>query len=226
MPDQMPEPPAAILDVDGTLVDSVYHHALAWHRAIRRSDLEVPVWRVHRLIGMGGDQIVKTLFDEEVEERCGDAIRAAEKEEYEPLMGEVRPLAGARELMEELKDRGHRVVLASSAKADELDFYLDLLEIRELADAWTSSADVEATKPNPDLVVVALEEVGGGAAVMVGDSIWDCEAAKRADVPSVGLLTGGFADGELRDAGAEVVFPSLDDLHRSLDRTPLGSLPA
>jgi HAD superfamily hydrolase (TIGR01549 family) len=226
MPDQMPEPPAAILDVDGTLVDSVYHHALAWHRAIRRSDLEVPVWRVHRLIGMGGDQIVKTLFDDEVEERCGDAIRAAEKEEYEPLMGEVRPLAGARELMEELKDRGHRVVLASSAKADELDFYLDLLEIRELADAWTSSADVEATKPNPDLVVVALEEVGGGAAVMVGDSIWDCEAAKRADVPSVGLLTGGFADGELRDAGAEVVFPSLDDLHRSLDRTPLGSLPA
>jgi HAD superfamily hydrolase (TIGR01549 family) len=175
---------------------------------------------------MGGDQIVKTLFDDEVEERCGDAIRAAEKEEYEPLMGEVRPLAGARELMEELKDRGHRVVLASSAKADELDFYLDLLEIRELADAWTSSADVEATKPNPDLVVVALEEVGGGAAVMVGDSIWDCEAAKRAEVPSVGLLTGGFADGELRDAGAEVVFPSLDDLHRSLDRTPLGSLPA
>jgi HAD superfamily hydrolase (TIGR01549 family) len=222
----MPEPPAAILDVDGTLVDSVYHHALAWHRAIRRSDLEVPVWRVHRLIGMGGDQIVKTLFDEEVERRCGDAIRAAEKEEYEPLMGEVRPLAGARGLTAELKERGHRVVLASSAKARELDFYLELLEIRDLADAWTSSADVQATKPNPDLVVRALEEVGGGPAAMIGDSIWDCEAARRAEVPTVGLLTGGFAEAELHDAGAEAVFPSLDDLRRSLDRTPLGSLPA
>jgi HAD superfamily hydrolase (TIGR01549 family) len=222
----MPSPPAAILDVDGTLVDSVYHHALAWHRAIRRSDLEVPVWRVHRLIGMGGDQIVKTLFDEDVERACGDAIRAAEKEEYEPLMGEVRPLAGARELTAELKDRGHRVVLASSAKEEELDFYLDLAEVRDLADAWTSSADVEATKPNPDLVVQALEEVGGGSAVMIGDSIWDCEAAKRAEVPTVGVLTGGFAESELRDAGAEAVFASLDELCRSLDRTPLGSLPA
>jgi HAD superfamily hydrolase (TIGR01549 family) len=226
MPDPMPSPPAAILDVDGTLVDSVYHHALAWHRSIRRSDLEIPVWRVHRLIGMGGDQIVKTLFDEEVERTCGDAIRAAEKEEYEPLMSEVRPLAGARELTAVLKDRGHRVVLASSAKADELDVYIDLAEVRDLADASTSSADVEATKPNPDLVVRALEEVGGGSAVMIGDSIWDCEAAKRAEVPTVGLLTGGFAEGELREAGAEAVFPSLDELCRSLDHTPLGSLPA
>lgn len=225
MRDPMPSPPAAILDVDGTLVDSAYHHALAWHRALRRSDLDIPVWRVHRLIGMGGDQIVKTLFDDDVERDKGDDVRDAEKEEYDRLIGEVRPLAGARELTRELKDRGHRVVLASSAKADELDHYLELLEIRDLADAWTSSADVEATKPNPDLVVRALEEVGGGSAVMVGDSIWDCEAAGRAEVPSVGLLTGGFAESELRDAGAEAVFGSLDDLRRSLDRAPLGSLP-
>jgi HAD superfamily hydrolase (TIGR01549 family) len=222
----MPEPAAALLDVDGTLVDSVYHHALAWHRALRRSDLEIPVWRVHRRIGMGGDQIVRTLFDDEVERDCGDAVRAAESEEFDRLIGEVRPLAGARELVEELKERGHRVVLASSAKAEELEHYLDLLDIRELIDAATSSKDVEATKPNPDLVVRALQEVEAGphGAVMVGDSIWDAEAALRAGVPTVGLLTGGFAESELRDAGADPVFPSLDDLRRSLDRTPLGSL--
>jgi HAD superfamily hydrolase (TIGR01509 family) len=222
----MPAPAAALLDVDGTLVDSVYHHALAWHRALRRSDLEIPVWRVHRLIGMGGDQIVRTLFDDEVERERGDAVREAESEEFERLIGEVRPLPGARELVEELKERGHLVVLASSAKAEELEHYVDLLDIGELIDAATASADVQATKPNPDLVVRALQEVQAGpdGAVMVGDSIWDAEAAKRAGVPTVGLLTGGFAESELRDAGAEPVFPSLDDLRRSLDRTPLGSL--
>jgi HAD superfamily hydrolase (TIGR01509 family) len=223
---RMPAPAAALLDVDGTLVDSVYHHALAWHRALRRSDLEIPVWRVHRLIGMGGDQIVRTLFDDEVERERGDAVREAESEEFERLIGEVRPLPGARELVEELKERGHQVVLASSAKAEELEHYVDLLDIGELIDAATSSQDVEATKPNPDLVVRALQEVQAGpdGAVMVGDSIWDAEAAKRAGVPTVGLLTGGFAESELRDAGADPVFPSLDDLRRSLDRTPLGSL--
>jgi HAD superfamily hydrolase (TIGR01509 family) len=222
----MPAPPAALLDVDGTLVDSVYHHALAWHRALRRSDLDIPVWRVHRLIGMGGDQIVRTLFDDEVERDCGDAVRDAESEEFDRLIGEVRPLAGARELVEELKERGHRVVLASSAKGEELEHYLDLVDVRELIDAATSSRDVEATKPHPDLVVRALQEVeaGPGGAVMVGDSIWDAEAARRAGVPTVGLLAGGFAESELRDAGADPVFPSLDELRRSLDRTPLGSL--
>ena len=220
----MPDLPAAILDVDGTLVDTVYHHALAWHRALRRSELDVPVWRVHRHIGMGGDQMVAALCGQEVERDRGDAIREAESEEYDELIGEVRPLPGARELVEELKRRGHAVVLASSAKAGELDHYLDLLAVRELADAWTSSADVEATKPNPDLVRQALERVPEGSAVMVGDSVWDCEAAGRASIPSVGLLTGGFSEGELRDAGADPVFPSVDDLHRGLDRTPLGSL--
>src|SRR5437763_1488559 len=174
---RMPDLPAAILDVDGTLVDTVYHHALAWHRALRRSELDVPVWRVHRHIGMGGDQMVAALCGQEVERDRGDAIREAESEEYDELIGEVRALPGARELVEELKRRGHAVVLASSAKAGELDHYLDLLAVRELADAWTSSADVEATKPNPDLVQQALERVPEGSAVMVGDSVWDCEAA-------------------------------------------------
>lgn len=220
----MPELPAAILDVDGTLMDTVYHHALAWRRALRRHDLDVPVWRIHRHIGMGGDQIVEALCGEEVEREHGDAIRDAESEEYEAFIDEVQPLPGARQLIEALKERGHPIVLASSAKGEELDRYLDLLGARELADAWTSSEDVEATKPDPDLVEQALEKVEGDSAVMVGDSTWDAEAAARAGLPTIGLLTGGFAEDELRDAGADPVFESLDDLRRRVDETPLGSL--
>jgi HAD superfamily hydrolase (TIGR01509 family) len=213
--------PAAILDVDGTLVDTVYHHALAWYRAFRSQDLEMEVWRVHRRIGMGGDQLVADLCGDEVEERHGDALRDAEKELYSELIGEVCPLPGARALIEALKERGHEVVLSSSAKQEELDHYLDLLEARDRVDDWTSSADVEKTKPAPDLIQVALEKVTVKEAVMVGDSIWDAEAAKRAGVPTIGLLTGGFGEAELREAGADPVFASLDDLRTGIERTPL-----
>jgi len=213
--------PAAILDVDGTLMDTVYHHALAWYRAFRSQDLEMEVWKVHRRIGMGGDQLVADLCGDEVEKRHGDALRDAEKERYSELIGEVRPLPGARALIEALKERGHEVVLSSSAKPEELDHYLDLLEARDLVDDWTSSADVEETKPAPDLIQVALDKATAREAVMVGDSIWDAEAAKRAGVPTIGLLTGGFAEAELREAGADPVFASLDDLRSELDRTPL-----
>ena len=213
--------PAAILDVDGTLVDTVYHHALTWYRAFRRQDLDVPVWRAHRHIGMGGDQLVAALCGDEVEREHGDALRDAEAELYSELIDEVRPLSGARELVETLKERGHEVVLASSAKEEELERYLDLLDARDLADAWTSSADVEATKPHPDLVEVALGRVSGDGAVMVGDSTWDAEAAKRAGVSTIGLLTGGFSEAELRDAGADPVFSSLEELRAGLDETAL-----
>jgi HAD superfamily hydrolase (TIGR01509 family) len=213
--------PAAILDVDGTLVDTVYHHALAWYRAFRSQDLDMEVWKVHRRIGMGGDQLVADLCGDEVEERHGDALREAEKERYAELIGEVRPLPGARALIEALKERGHEVVLSSSAKPEELDHYLDLLEARDLVDDWTSSADVEETKPAPDLIQVARDKATAQEAVMVGDSIWDAEAAKRAGVPTIGLLTGGFAEAELREAGADPVFASLDDLRTGIERTPL-----
>jgi phosphoglycolate phosphatase-like HAD superfamily hydrolase len=124
--------------------------------------------------------------------------------------------------MLELKDRGHVVVLASSAKQNELDHYLDLLEAREIADAWTSSADVEATKPEPDLVHAALEKAGSREAVMVGDTTWDCEAARRAGIETITVLTSGFSEQELRDAGAVAVFESLVELRAHLDETPLG----
>jgi HAD superfamily hydrolase (TIGR01509 family) len=215
--------PAAILDIDGTLVDTNFHHAIAWYRAFHQHDVVLPIWRIHRHIGMGGDQLVEALGGERVEEEKGDGIRAAEKVLYSELIGEVEPLRGARGLIEDLKERGHAVVLASSAKEDEVDHYLDLLEARELADGWTTSADVEATKPEPDLVQAAVEKAGGGEAVMVGDSTWDCEAAKRAGLETIAVLTGGFSEAELREAGAAVAYESIEQLRESLDETPLAA---
>jgi HAD superfamily hydrolase (TIGR01549 family) len=214
--------PAAILDIDGTLVDSNYFHAVAWYRAMRAHDHTLPMWRIHRAIGMGSDQLIGALLGDEVEEREGDAIRDVEKERYFELIDEVRPLAGARELVEDLKRSDHRVVLASSAKPDEVDHYLDLLDARELADAWTTSGDVENTKPEPDLVNSALEKVGGGPAVMVGDSVYDCEAARNAGVETIAVLTGGFSDSELLKSGARIVFASIVELRECLSWTPLG----
>ncbi|HWC42502.1 MAG TPA: HAD family hydrolase [Actinomycetota bacterium] len=213
--------PIALLDVDGTLVDTNYHHAIAWYRAFREHGLTLPVWRIHRHIGMGGDQLVAAVAGKRVEDREGDSIRAAETALYADLIGEVQPFADARRLLELLDGRGHRLVLASSGKRDEVEHYLELLDARDLVEAWTTSADVERTKPDPDLVVVAMDKVGGGEAVLVGDSTWDCEAAARAEVPSVAVLTGGFSEQELREAGAGTVFESLAELCERLDQTPL-----
>jgi HAD superfamily hydrolase (TIGR01509 family) len=216
-------PPAALLDVDGTLVDTNYQHAIAWYRAFRQNGVVLPIWRIHRHIGMGGDHLVKALGGERLEEQKGDAIRDAEKAVYSELIDEVEPLRGSRELIEDLKQRGHAVVLSSSAKAAEVDHYLDLLKARDLVDGWTTSADVEATKPEPDLIQAAMEKAGAEDAVMVGDSTWDCEAAKRAKVPTVAVLTGGFSAAELLAAGAAAVFESMGELRESLDDTPLAA---
>src|SRR5688572_20612616 len=137
------------------------------------------MWRIHRHMGMGGDQLVAALCGDEDEQRIGDRVRAAEQDLYQELIGEVAPLPGARALIEQLKRRGHSVVLASSAKSHEVDHYLDLLAARDIVDGWTTSADVEHTKPHPDLVAAGKDRAGGGDAVMVGDSTWDCEAARR-----------------------------------------------
>ena len=212
----------AILDIDGTLVDTNYHHAVAWYRAFRAHGFVVQLWRIHRHIGMGGDQLVAALIGEDADDEHGAGIRDAEKQAYMALIDEVAPLEGARELIVELKRREHTVILASSAKADEVEHYLDLLVVRDLVDGWTTSGDVEQTKPKPDLVLAALEKAGGGDAVMIGDSVWDCEAAKRAKIPTIGVLTGGFSQEELREAGASAVYESIVELRRGLDDTPIG----
>jgi HAD superfamily hydrolase (TIGR01509 family) len=213
---------AAILDIDGTLVDTNYHHAIAWYRAFLQSGVTLPPWRIHRHIGMGGDQLVAALAGGDFDAEDGDDVRAAEKALYMAVIHEVRPFADARELLEELDRRGHPMVLASSAKPEEVEHYLDLLGARDLADGWTDSGDVERTKPEPDLVTAAIEKAGArDGAVMVGDSTWDCEAAGRAGIPAVAVLTGGFSEAELRDAGAIRVFESLQALLAGLGDTPL-----
>jgi HAD superfamily hydrolase (TIGR01549 family) len=215
-------PPTAILDIDGTLVDTNYHHSVAWYRAFRQHEIVLPVWRIHRHIGMGGDQLVAALAGKEADEEKGDDIRTAEKAIYKTFIEEVEPMAGARDLITDLKERDHAVVLASSAKEDEVDHYLELLDVRELADDWTTSADVEATKPEPDLVVAAMDKAGTDSAVMLGDTTWDVEAAEKAGVETVALMTGGFSEAELREAGAVAVFESIPELREKLGETPFG----
>ncbi len=213
----------AILDIDGTLVDTNYQHALAWYRAFRKHGLVLPIWRIHRHIGMGGDQLLPALSDEDFEREHGEDVREDEKSLYMEMIGEVEPMHDARELIEEIKRRGHTAVLASSAKDEEVEHYLDLLDARSLADGWTSSADVESTKPEPDLVHAALEKAGADAAdaVMIGDTPYDVEAAKRAGVPTITVLTGGFSEAELREAGAVEVFESVAELRERLGETAL-----
>ncbi|MDQ4019779.1 MAG: HAD family hydrolase [Actinomycetota bacterium] len=212
---------AAILDVDGTLVDTNYHHALAWYRAFREQDMVLPIWRLHRHVGMGGDKYVAAVAGEEAERRVGDRVRERWEELFNEMLDEVAPLAGASELILELKERGHVVVLASSAIAPHLDRFIDLVEAREVVDGWTGKDDVERSKPDPDLVAAALEKAGTRDAAMLGDTPWDVEAAKRAGVETVCLVTGGFSVDELREAGAAAVFESLEELRARLEETPL-----
>ena len=212
---------AALLDVDGTLIDTNYQHSLAWYGAFRRHGIVLPLWRIHRSIGMGGDQLVPALVGDEVEREAGDELRSAHDGLYGKLIDDVEPFAGSRELLVELKERGLEVVLASSAPEDELDHYLELLDARDVADAWTTKDDVEATKPAPDLVHAALEKAGTGEGVMIGDTRWDVESAAKAGIETVCVLTGGWSRQELLDAGASAVFESVDDLRRRLDETSL-----
>jgi HAD superfamily hydrolase (TIGR01509 family) len=218
----MADLPAAILDVDGTLVDSNYQHALAWYRAFRLHGITIPVWLCHRAIGMGGDQLVKHLAGEGFDREQGDTVRTEEHALFQQLIHEVQPFAGARGLIEDLKARGCKVVLASSAQAEDVARYLELLDARELADGWTDASSVERTKPAPDLVQAALKLVGGGPGVMIGDSTWDVESAKAAKVKTICVRTGGFGVDELEEAGAIAVFESIAELRERISETPFG----
>jgi HAD superfamily hydrolase (TIGR01509 family) len=211
-------PNSALLDLDGTLVDTNYHHVLAWSRAFRDSELNPPLWRLHRAIGMGGDKLVSAVAGDAVENANGDEIRASHKTHYRTLINEALPLAGTRELLNDLHESGWTIILASSADAEQLDYYLDLLDARHIVDGWTGAEDVPESKPSPDIVQAALEKAGSAPsdALMIGDSVWDIEAASRAGVQAVCLLTGGYSAQELLDAGASAVYESLSELRESL----------
>ena len=211
---------AVILDVDGTLVDTNYQHALCWYRAFRKHGIVLPIWKLHRHVGMGGDKFVAALAGEEVDERIGDALRDEWERLFDGLIDEVAPLEGARELVRDLKKRGHRVVLASSSVKKHAERFVDLLDAREVMDDWTTKDDVESTKPDPDLVHAALAKAGTDDAVLIGDTPWDIEAARKAGVPTLCVVTGGFSEAELRDAGAVAVYESVAELRGRLGEPP------
>ena len=214
-------PLTAIFDIDGTLVDTNYQHALAWYRAFRQHGVVMPIWQIHRAIGIGSDRVVEMLAGEQIEHELGETLRAAEGPLYQEMIDEVEPMKGAHELLHDLKRTGHAVILASSAEEEEAERYIKLLDATEFVDGYTTSADVQQSKPEPDIVHAAIEKAGGGAAVMIGDSTWDCKAATRAQLPSIGVLTGGFSEQELTEAGATIVFNSVEHLREHLKTTNL-----
>lgn len=212
-----------ILDVDGTLVDSNYQHALAWTVAFRAVGVSAESWRLHRAIGMGADRLVAHVAGKTVEEHVGDDIREIHSREYKALHHTVAPLPGSEGLIGELKKRGFKVVLATSSAEEDFASEMELIGDAHLADTALTLPDVDRTKPDPQLLRKALAEVGGTRGIALGDTVWDMESAVQAEVLPLGLLTGGFSEQELREAGAEEVFDSLVDLRGRIEETPLGT---
>lgn len=217
MTDRTAHVDTVIFDLDGTLVDSTLHHALAWHRAFLTVGHDVPTWRLQRLIGMGGDRLVAAAAGEDVEREVGDRVRDAWEREYDAMLDEPVLLPGAREVLSALRHRGVTVVLASSSIPRHAERVLRLLDADESADAALTSEDAERTKPDPELLEKAMARVDAGRSLLVGDSVWDVEAGRRAGIPTVALLSGGYSEEELRAAGAIRVFEDPADLLAHLD---------
>jgi len=208
-----PRATAVLFDIDGTLTDSTYHHALAWHRAFVRIGEPPPLWRIHRTIGMGGDKLVAHVAGDDTEKRHGDELRDLWRQEYVEIRAEVRPLPGAVDLVRQVADSGLRVALASSGDPEFSREAVELLGIGDLVEVLTTSEDADDSKPDPDLLGATLDRMDGvKQAVLVGDTPYDAEAARRAGIGCVGLLTGGFGRSELAEAGALLVVDSLADL--------------
>lgn len=206
-----------VIDVDGTLLDSSYHHTIAWARAFEHVGETVPLWRIHRHIGMGGDLLVEAVAGKAFADEQGDAVQDRWEKEFDELIEEPQLLKGAKELLAELRRRDLKVALASSSIPKHAKYAASLLDADRLADVATTAEDAEEAKPDPELIEVALDKVNGSKACMVGDSVWDVHAASRLDLPTIGVLTGGYGRQELLDAGARVVYEDLEDLLVHLD---------
>ncbi len=202
MTSRAPARAAILFDIDGTLVDTTYHHALAWSRAFAAAGVPAPLWRVHRAVGMGGDKLVTHVVGEEVEADQGDALREAWGEQFAAISGEVRPLPGAADLVHRLAQAGWTVALASSGQKRFATESVDLLGIADDIAVMTTSEDAEESKPEPDLVTSTLGRLDVDRAVFVGDTPYDVDAAGRAGLRCVAVLTGGFGRTELEEAGA------------------------
>jgi HAD superfamily hydrolase (TIGR01549 family) len=207
-----------VLDVDGTLLDSNYHHVVAWSRAFEQVGVRVPGWRIHRALGMGGDRLVPAVAGEDVEREHGFEVREAWEKEYDGMLEEVHLLPGARALLDALRHRGVTPVLASSAIPRHAERAFELLGADKRAGTATTAEDAEESKPDPELIVTAIERVRGSEACVIGDAVWDVEAAKRAGLPAYGVLSGGNPREVLIEAGAREVYADPADLLSHLDR--------
>jgi HAD superfamily hydrolase (TIGR01549 family) len=208
---------AALIDVDGTLVDSTYLHASAWSSAIRACGFDIPTSRAHRLIGMRGERLLEELLGERDAARVAEQAIDEHARRFAAVRDRVAPLPHARDLLERLVARDVAVVLVSSAERHEVEYYVALLDAQDLVWASTSAGDSSRSKPDPEPVRIALRRSGCEAAIVIGDSPWDCLAASAAGLPAATVLTGGFARSELEDAGAEAVYEHLGDLGDDLD---------
>ncbi len=216
---------AVLFDIDGTLVDTNDMHVLAWERAFAEIGKSFDRQVIHDQIGKGTDMLVPTLMPDVGEDQqaaLGDRHGAIFKAEY---LGSARPFARAHDLLAHAHALGQRVVLASSASASELDHYIDLLDARDLIDATTSSDDVKKTKPAPDIFARALEKLAGidpAAAIVVGDTPYDIEAAARCGIGAVAVRSGKFGDEQLRSAGAIEIYDNAAALLAAYATSPLG----
>jgi HAD superfamily hydrolase (TIGR01509 family) len=227
----MPSGPAFLFDLDGTLVDSVYQHVLAWREALESAGIELSVWRIHRRIGMSGGLFVNALFREtgrDLKPEQATQIRQVHREAYARMVHQVRPLPGARDLLAYLTKSGVPWAIGTSGRMESAKPTLDMLGVP--ADVPIVTRDqVQYAKPDPDLFVVAAERLGVPVedSVVVGDSVWDLLAARRARALGVGFLSGGYGEEELERAGAYRVYEDPADLLKHLDEVGVrtGSTP-
>jgi HAD superfamily hydrolase (TIGR01549 family) len=205
-----------VLDIDGTLIDSVYAHVWSWREAFRAVGLEVPTWRVHRAIGLGSDRLVAAVTSHRVETSLGEQIRRVQSTQYRDLSHHLAMTPGAQELLSNLKVAGLHVVLASSGARQDTEDAIALLQADQWIDAWVCGEDTDESKPAAEPVSRAVDAVEGARALVIGDSTWDMESASKAGHIGIGVLTGGIAASELLDAGAAEVFEDPTELGGSL----------